>query len=342
MIKPKTLTKAKSMKRHIPLIFAALCLALALQGCGKNEPASNTGGTSSQTNKKLKLAFVPNNAANFWNTARAGCEAAQKELGDVEVDFRIPPGGTAGEQQQILDDLLARGVDGVAVSPKDPANQTALLDKVASQALLITQDSDAPNSKRVCYIGTDNVAAGVQAGKLIKEALPDGGKIMVFVGSMDAENAKDRFGGIKQELQGSKVEIIDTRTDETDQSRAQRNAEDTLVKYPDIACMVGLWNYNGPAILNAVRSAGKAGKVKIVCFDDEEETLSGIASGDIYGTIVQQPFEFGKQAITLMDKYLRGDKTVFPSSGKLFIPTLAIKKDSVADYQARMKKILGK
>jgi ribose transport system substrate-binding protein len=131
-------------------------------------------------------------------------------------------------------------------------------------------------------------------------------------------------------------------TDETDTSRAQRNAEDTLVKYPDVSCLVGLWNYNGPAILNAVRSAGKNGKVKIVCFDENEETLSGVAAGDIYGTVVQQPFEFGKQAITRMDKYLHGDKSVFPASQKEFIPTLSIKKDTVADFQTRLNKLLGK
>lgn len=335
------------MKRHHSLILATLCVALALTGCGpkgdKTEGGTtNADGGGTAPAKKRKLAFVSNNAATFWTIARSGCMDAQKELGDVEVDFRIPSTGSAAEQQQLLDDLLAKGVDGVAVSPIDPANQTALLDKVASQALLITQDSDAPNSKRVSYIGTDNTAAGVEAGKLIKEALPDGGKIMVFVGSMDAQNAKERFAGIKQELQGSKVEIIDVRTDETDPSRAQRNAEDTLVKYPDVACLVGLWNYNGPAILNAVRSAGKAGKVKIVCFDENEETLGGVASGDIYGTVVQQPYEFGKQAITRMDQYLKGDKSAFPASGKQFIPTLSIKKDTVADFQARLKKLLGK
>ncbi len=77
---------------------------------------------------------------------------------------------------------------------------------------------------------------------------------MVFVGFEDAQNAKDRFGGIKKALEGSNVEIIDIRTDDTDTVRAQKNAEDTLVKYPDIACLVGLYNYNGPAILNAVRA----------------------------------------------------------------------------------------
>jgi ribose transport system substrate-binding protein len=258
----------------------------------------------------------------------------------VDVDFVIPSTGSAAEQQQKLDDLIAKGVDGIAVSPIDPKNQTDFLNKIASQTLFITTDSDAPDSKRVCYIGTDNFAAGQEAGKLIKEALPNGGKIMVFVGYADAQNAKDRFGGIKKELEGSNIEIIDLRTDDTDTVRAQKNAEDTLVKYPDIAALVGLYNYNGPAILNAVRSAGQAGKVKIVCFDENAETLDGVASGDIYGTVVQQPFEFGKQAITKMAKYLGGDKEAL-AGGKQIVPTRSLKKDDIAGFKADLAKVLG-
>jgi ribose transport system substrate-binding protein len=325
------------MKKICSLLLV-FCLAAAFCGC-KKENAAESASNSAPV-KKLKLAFVSNNGANFWTTARAGCMAAAKELGDVDVDFRIPSTGSAAEQQQILNDLVAAGVDGIAVSPIDPANHTEFLDKIASQTLLICADSDAPASKRVCYIGTDNVAAGVQASELIKEAIPQGGKIMLFVGKLDAQNAIERIQGIKQGLQGSNIQIIDIRTDDTDAVRAQKNAEDTLVKYPDIACLVGLWSYNGPAILNAVRSSGKLGQVKIVCFDDDPDTLAGIASGDIYGTIVQQPYEFGKQAITRMDKYLHGDKSQLAEE-KIFIPTREIKKDNVADYQAEVKKILG-
>lgn len=317
---------------HLFYCSAAALLAISSMSC---KPDSSAAG-----DKKLKLAFVSNNAATFWTIARSGCEAAEKELGNVEVDFRIPSTGGAAEQQQILDDLLAKGVDGIAVSPIDPANQTAFLDKIAAQTLLICHDSDAPDSKRVAYIGTDNFAAGTEAGKLIKEALPDGGKIMVFVGATDAENAKQRFGGIKKELEGSKVEIIDVRTDDTDTVRAQKNAEDTLVKYPDIACLVGLYNYNGPAILNAVRSAGKQGKVKIVCFDENDETLEGVASGDIYGTVVQQPFQFGKQAITKMAKHLAGDKEAL-AGGRQIVPTRSLKKDDIAAFKEDLKKVLG-
>jgi ribose transport system substrate-binding protein len=323
----------KTLKFIVPII----CLVLAWSGCSKKENTTTASGTPV---KKLKLAFVSNNAANFWTIARSGCLDAAKELGDVDVDFQIPSSGSAAEQQQILDDLVARGEDGIAVSPIDPANQIDFLNKIASQVLLICCDSDAADSKRVCYIGTDNEAAGEQAGQMIKEALPNGGKIMLFVGFLDAQNAKDRMAGIKKVLEGSNVQIIDVRTDDADHVRAQKNAEDTLVKYPDIACLVGLYSYNGPAILNAVRDAGKTGQVKIVCFDEDTDTLAGIASGDIYGTIVQQPHEFGKQAITHMDKYLHGDKSQL-ADGKMYIPTQAIKKDNVADFQAKLKQLLG-
>jgi ribose transport system substrate-binding protein len=328
------------MKR-IASSLASLFLILAFASCGNKKQSGDSGSAKPNSTKKLKLAFVSNTAANFWTIARRGCDAAEKELGNVKVEFHLPSTGGAAEQQQILDDLLAAGVDGIAVSPVDPENQTAALNKIAEQTLLITVDSDAPKSKRVCYIGTDNFAAGQQAGKLIREALPNGGKIMVFVGKMDAQNAQERFGGIKKELEGSSVQIIDVRTDDTDTVRAQKNVEDTLVKYPDVACLVGLWSYNGPAILNAVKSGGKIGQVKIVCFDEEDETLGGVADGAIYGTIVQQPYEFGQQAIVRMAKHVGGDQASL-DGGKQIVPTLSIKKENVSDFRAKLKAMLGK
>jgi ribose transport system substrate-binding protein len=280
------------MKRPPTHWFLIALCALALGSPSRSAQAAG---------KKLKLAFVTNNASDFWTIARAGTTKAAQDLQNVNVQFRIPEDGTAATQTRILDDLLSAGVDGIAISPVDPKNETIKLDEVGKQALLFTHDSDAPDSNRVCYVGTDNVAAGRQAAGLIKQALPEGGKIMVFVGTLDAQNARERFSGIKEVLQGSNVQIIDARTDDTDRVRAKANVLDTLVKYPDVACLVGLWSYNGPAILNAVKDSNKVGKVKIVCFDEEEETLQGVRDGAIFATVVQQPYQFGYQAITLMD-----------------------------------------
>src|SRR5262245_53088449 len=135
--------------------------------------------------KKIRLAFVTNNASDFWTIARKGTEKASAELPNVEIEFKINNDGTAADQQRVVDDLLAKGIDGMAISPVDPKNQTQMINRAASQALVFTQDSDAPDSNRACYIGTDNEAAGRQAGELVKEALPQGGQIMVFVGMLD-------------------------------------------------------------------------------------------------------------------------------------------------------------
>ena len=105
-------------------LVTVVAFTAILAGCGKSESPAQGQGTNV---KKLQLAFVPNNSANFWTIARRGCEEAEKQLGNVQLKFRMPSTGSAAEQQQILDDLLALGVDGIAVSPVDPENQTAAL-----------------------------------------------------------------------------------------------------------------------------------------------------------------------------------------------------------------------
>ena len=292
--------------------------------------------------KKLHLAFVTNNASDFWSIARAGCNKAVADLGNVELEFRIPADGTAATQKRIVDDLLVKGIDGVAISPVDPANQILMLNEAARQTLVITQDSDAPASHRACYVGTDNVAAGREAGELIKQALPNGGKIMIFVGTLDAQNAKDRYQGIQDTLKGSQVQILDVRTDGTDRVKAKKNVLDTLVKTPDVACLVGLWSYNGPAILNAVKESGKVGAVKIVCFDEEDETLAGVKSGAIFATVVQQPYEFGYRAIKLMTAVRGGDAAAIPASKLVVVPTLRIQKENVDEFWAKLKTLRGR
>ena len=325
-------------EKSIRLISACVCtllltLFISCQPSGTNREAAGT---------KHKLAFVTNNPSEFWTIARKGTEKAAKEIPDIQVEFRIPAGGTAAEQQSIIDDLLANGFKGIAISPVDPKNQTGMLNRVASQAVVVTQDSDAPDSNRMCYIGTDNVAAGRQAGQLLKEALPQGGKIMVFVGVLDAANAQQRFQGLKEAIAGSNITIIDVRTDNTDRVRAKSNASDTIVNNADIAGMVGLWSYNGPAILSAVREANKVDKIKIVAFDEEDETLNGVKDGAIYATVVQQPFEFGYQSMALMAKVLNGDKSQIPASKQIFVPTLAIKKADVEEFTKKINSLRGR
>ena len=278
------------------------------------------------------MAFLANNSSDYWVLARKGCELAQSEVEDANVDFLVASEATSAEQKRIVDDLLARGIDGLAISPVDPVIQEHFINETASQTLVFTQDNDAPESKRVCYIGTDNRDAGMRVGELLKQALPEGGKVMIFLGKSNSQNSKDRVNGIKQAINDTNIRILDVLTDDADRFLAKGNVIQTLVKHPEVDALVGLWSYNGPAILNAVKDAGKVGQVKIVCFDEEDETLAGVKEGAIFGTVVQQPFEIGRLAIVCMVKYLRGDKSVVPESKQIIVPSLVIQKKNVDEF----------
>ncbi len=321
------------------LLVVMICAFLAA-GCGQPSSAPNQQPSPAGPGK-IRVAFVVNNASDFWKIAEAGTTKAANELG-VEVLFRIPSAGTAEQQMQICQDLITLGVSGIAIGPKDPANQTAMLNETAARCNLVTQDSDAPQSNRLCYIGTNNYEAGREAGKLIKECVPSGGKVMFFVGTMDAQNAQDRKKGIDDELAGSGIVLDDVRTDETDRAKAVANVEDALLSKPDLACLVGLWSYNGPAILNGVKSSGKLGQVKIVCFDEEDATLQGVKDGHIYGTVVQQPFEFGYQSVIVLTDLAEGNKAIIPENKCIYIPTLSIKQDGVDAFWTKLKSLTGK
>lgn len=327
-------TLAMTHRTFVAGFIGALALA---SGCGQQQAEQGAKAPAdANASKPLRIAFVTNNASDYWTIARKGCEQAQRDLQGVTVEFRIPADGTAAEQKRIFDDLLAAGIDGIAISPVDPANQTQMLDEAAKQVPVLTQDSDAPASKRLAYIGTDNVAAGRQAGELLREALPAGGKVMVFVGNADAQNARERYQGLQAAIKDSKIEILGLLTDGTDRVRAKANVSETLVRHPDVAGLVGLWAYNGPAILSAVHDAGMTGKVKIVAFDEEDATLAGVRDGSIHASVVQQPYEFGRRAITLLASYLRGDRSVIPPEGRIIVPTIALRKDNVDGFVSQL------
>lgn len=326
------------MKRSVQLTFVcavAITAGLAI-GCSSPPPT--------RTQKPVKMvAFITNSTSDFWKIARKGTEKADTELSDVAVAFKTTNTGAVDEQNGLVRHALdAEEADAIAISPIDPTAQKTVINNAAKRALVITQDSDAPDTDRALYIGADNRAAGRQAGDLIKKALPQGGKIMVFVGKREVQNAKDRFEGLKEALQGSNVTVLDLMTDDADAGNARNNAYEALKKNPDIAGMVGLWSYNGPAIVQALRPEGKLGKIQIVCFDDDRETLAAIKDGSIFGTVAQQPFEYGYQTVKAAEQILKGDRSVIPANKTIFIPTVVIQKNNVDDYSKKLDQLLGK
>src|SRR5215207_8166908 len=134
------------------------------------------GATLAQAQDKPVLVFVVNGASDFWKIAEAGVKKAQAELPNYDLQFKYPEQAAAAIQQRLMDDLVAAGADAIMVSAVDPKTQTEALNSIGSQVPLFTTDSDAPDSKRIAYIGSSNTELGKNAGELMKKALPDGGK----------------------------------------------------------------------------------------------------------------------------------------------------------------------
>ncbi|MHC4996332.1 MAG: substrate-binding domain-containing protein, partial [Planctomycetota bacterium] len=133
------------------LLAFLLTSSLALTGCDKGDAGSgsSTGAaTPAGAEGRPTVAFVTNGIATFWDIAKAGALAAGKEF-NVNVDVRMPAQGIV-DQNRIIEDLVTRGVDGIAISPIDPNNQAQLLNGAATKTFLITHDSDAPNIDRLC------------------------------------------------------------------------------------------------------------------------------------------------------------------------------------------------
>ncbi|MER9103968.1 sugar-binding protein [Mesorhizobium sp. M0848] len=319
----------KSLIRNASVAAAALLLGLSATAIARAQD-------------KPMLAFVVNGASDFWKAAEAGVKKAQGELPDYTLELKYPEQSSVAIQQRLMDDLVTAGVKGIMVSAVDPKTSTDGLNKIASETALFTTDSDAPQTKRVAYIGSSNVDAGKQAAEIAKKAMPDGGKCLGFVGLLGADNAKERIQGMKDGLAGTKIELIDVRGDDIDQARAKKNVEDALVASPDVTCMVGFYSYNTPRIYEALRDAGKLGSITVVGFDDDPITLGGVKEGTIAATVVQQPFEWAYQGMKLMAAYLKGDKSGIPEGNLIIIPTKIIGKDDVDAYAANLKAMAGK
>ena len=324
------------------LPFVALGVLLVLSGCdsGKTLPAGKgDGGGAPPVAQPLQLAFVVNNPSDFWIIARAGIRKAEREF-NVAVDYQVPGQGTAAQQRQIIETLIAKGVKGMAVSVLDPKGAIGILNDASKVMPVITQDSDCPESNRVAYIGTDNVEAGRVAGAEIKKALPDGGKIALFVGKLDVANARERKRGIEEAIKGTKIEIVESFTDEGLRPTAQTNVRNALDKYPDLKCLVGLWSYNAPAIIKVVKEKGLTGKIKVVGFDEEGPTLDGIDEGVVQSTVIQQPFEFGYLSIRALASLARKEDPGLPENGLAYVPVRVIDKGNLKEFRTKVEEMM--
>ena len=263
-----------------------------------------------------RVVLITSTEDPYWDRVIAGAQAAAQQF-DVKLDV-VRSKGEEKVQSQAIRDALSASAKGIAISPVDAAAQTNLLREAAGKTTLITFDSDAPDSNRLAFVGTDNYLAGRLCAQVVRDALPEGGDVLISVGSVEKENGRLRRQGLidnlldrpidpnraaeplDQPIKAGKYNIVGTLIDGTDPARCTTLTADALNKNPNLKLIVGLYGYTTPATLDALKQAGKLGKIKIVGFDEAEPTLAGIEQGNVYGTLVQDQYNMGYDAVRLL------------------------------------------
>jgi ribose transport system substrate-binding protein len=179
-------------------------------------------------------------------------------------------------------------------------------------------DSDLPVSRRLCFVGTDNYAAGREMGEQIRQAVPGGGQVVVSIGQPDKENTLRRRQGLIDELcdraveplrpfdaldqpqTGSRYTIVTTLVDHSDPARATELAAEAIRQNPDLTCIAGMLSYSAPALAAAVEQEKASDRVKVIGFDVSDQTLELIEQGKVVSTTMQDQYGLGYHAVRIL------------------------------------------
>ena len=268
--------------------------------------------------QSYKFVIVPKAMNNpFFDFARDGCQKRAKELGNIECIYKGPVEHEPATQAQIIQDFITQKVDGLAISVADVAAMTKSIEAATAAGIpVITFDADAPGSKRIAYIGTNNKEFGIALGKQLRQLRPDGGKYAMVSGGPGAKNLAERVDGVREALKGSKwTEVKGSPTFcNDDPAHAVQQMTDLRTATPDLAAIipVGGWPMFAPEGFKAFASKNKkdidSGKFTLVVADTLRMQLELLSEGYANALVGQRPFEMGEKSMDVLLAIKKGEK----------------------------------
>lgn len=274
------------------LLFAPLLAALVL-------PLLNCGGSAHSPNEKYFLVAT-NVKLPYWQQAGAGLSKAALQM-KVQAEMVGPDSYDAKAESEQFQKALSKKPAGILVSAADPNLLKSDIDSAVAQGVpVVTIDSDAPASKRLMFIGTDNHKAGMIGGKVLADKLHGKGNVVIFTMPEQA-NLTERMHGYKDVLDGYPgIKIVETVDMKGDARIAFDKATEMLDKGTKADAFVCLEAIACPEIAEVFDRKKMTGKV-VVAMDTDQRTLEAIQKGTITATIGQRPYTMAFIGIKLVD-----------------------------------------
>lgn len=299
------------------------------------------------SSEPMRVAIVTGGNGPYWQLVRNGAEAAAADI-DAELNVLMPDDEDVAGQTKLLTSLGQQDLTGLGVSPLDAEGQTRLINRFTDKMVVVTLDSDAPLSERRTYVGASNIAAGRKAAELLQEAVPTGGPIAVLMANDTKQNNRDRKEGFEDELNGAaagteavpEFEIVAFVMDHGSREQGQTKLAEVLDQHDDLVAVVGMNARHGGVMLDVLAESDRQ-DVKIIAFDAEQATLDGIASGQIYASVAQDPYQFGYEAVRVIQNMRNRDEASLPlpgAGGVWSVPTTIVKQDNLDQFREALDK----
>jgi ribose transport system substrate-binding protein len=276
----------------------SLLILFFLVGCQKKEEA-----------KHFTILVSPKGLEHaFWLSVKAGADSAAREFG-VEVVWRGPSRETdIATQIAILEDFTNKKVDAIVLAATDARALVPYVKMaVESNIPVITIDSGVESDLPLTFVATDNVLAARRAAQTLAALIGGEGKVACIPFVPGAATSMMREQGFKEELKNyPEIELVATQYSQSDVATAMAVTEDILTAHHDLAGIFGANEASTLGIIEAVKSRGLVGKVKVVGFDASESEIQALRDGIVHALIVQDPFRMGYLGVRFAVDALQG------------------------------------